>query len=57
MYVRYRTGEEELYLYRKDPYELRNVAERPQYRDTLKAMRAKARDACVPVPPGFTWTP
>ena len=57
MYVRYRTGEEELYLHSKDPYELRNFADRPQYRDTLEAMRAEARDACVPVPPGFTWTP
>lgn len=57
MYVRYSTGEEELYLYRNDPYEFTNVADHRQYRDSLKAMRALAREACVPVPPGFTWTP
>jgi N-acetylglucosamine-6-sulfatase len=57
MYVRYSTGEEELYLYKRDPFELTNVAGQSQHRETLKALRSRARNACVPVPPGFTWTP
>lgn len=57
MYVRYSTGEEELYLYNNDPFEFTNVAGLPKYHDSLRTMRANARAACVPVPPGFTWTP
>ncbi len=55
LYVRYSTGEEELYLYKRDPDERQNLADSREYADMVKAMRAKARAACVPVPPGFTW--
>jgi hypothetical protein len=57
LYVRYSTGEEELYLYKNDPFEFTNVAGLSKYRDVVRSMRANARAACVPVPPDFTWTP
>jgi N-acetylglucosamine-6-sulfatase len=55
LYVRYATGEEELYLYRSDPFERRNVAHVPAHRQVLRAMRRHARAACAPAPPGFSW--
>lgn len=52
-FVRYATGEEELYDLRLDPYELVNVeAVRPRKATGLRAL-TKAR--CQPVPPGFSW--
>lgn len=52
-YVRYATGEQELYRLGKDPYQLRNVAsKRPP---KLAQLRAVAKSLCKPVPPGFTW--
>jgi arylsulfatase A-like enzyme len=57
LYVRYANGEEELYLYKSDPLEETNVAGLAKYDEILTSMRESARQACVPVPPGFTWTP
>lgn len=52
-YVRYATGEQELYRLGKDPHQLRNVAsKRPP---KLAQLRAVAKSLCKPVPPGFTW--
>lgn len=57
LYVRYATGEEELYLYNVDPLEKQNQAANPRYADRLAAMRANAEATCSPTPPDFTWTP
>ena len=57
LFVRYATGEEELYDYRIDSRERVNRATDPAYRNVLRNLRAQARDACDPVPPGFTWQP
>jgi N-acetylglucosamine-6-sulfatase len=55
MYVRYATGEEELYSYATDPEELRNLATDPVYAGQLAAMKARAVKACRPMPPTFHW--
>jgi N-acetylglucosamine-6-sulfatase len=52
-YVRYATGEEELYDLVRDPFELRNVANVPAWRVDLLEMRERLRRLCVPAPPGF----
>ena len=56
MYVHYSTGEEEMYSYRTDPDELTNLAGNPAYAGQLSAMKARAKQACRPMPPGFTWS-
>ena len=56
MYVHYSTGEEEMYAYRSDPDELNNLAGNPAHAGQLSAMKASARQACRPMPPGFTWS-
>ena len=53
MYVRYTTGEEELYDLHADPYELRNLATDPGDRTVLERGRARLRELCSPVPPGY----
>jgi arylsulfatase A-like enzyme len=53
MYVRYTTGEEELYDLRADPYELRNLAADPTRRQVLEDRRARLHELCSPVPPGY----
>jgi N-acetylglucosamine-6-sulfatase len=55
MFARYADGTEELYDYRKDPYELRNRAGSDRYADRLRSLRRNARETCRPVPPGFIW--
>lgn len=55
VFVRYATGEEEAYDYVVDPHELRNVAADPSYADRVASARERARVACDPLPPGFTW--
>lgn len=55
MYVRWATGRTELYDYRTDPAEERNLAGLPKVKGVQQRMRAKARAACVPEPPGFSW--
>jgi arylsulfatase A-like enzyme len=53
MYVRYTTGEEELYDLNADPYELENLAADPADRPVLEDRRARLRGLCSPVPPGY----
>ena len=55
MYTQYATGEQELFHYRDDRHELRNLSEEPAHRARLKEMRAAAKAACKPVPPNFSW--
>ena len=56
LYVRYATGEEELYDYARDPHELRNVAASPVYRAIRENLFTRARASCDPSPPGFVWS-
>ena len=56
MYVRWATGEVELYDYRLDPDEQHNLAHLPSWARVRQAMKAKAMAACRPVPPHFSWT-
>ena len=53
MFVRYATGEEELYDLSADPYELENLAAVPADRHVLEGRGARLRDLCSPVPPGY----
>ena len=46
-YVRYSTGEEELYDLAPDPFELENVGRRPSMRPVLEERRARLRDALL----------
>jgi N-acetylglucosamine-6-sulfatase len=53
MFVRYATGEEELYDLARDPHQLRNVvSSRPT---KARELRNLTRSLCQPVPPGFSW--
>jgi N-acetylglucosamine-6-sulfatase len=52
-FVRYATGEEELYDLTKDPFQLENVAAtRP---NKAAELRSLTQTLCVPVPPSFSW--
>ena len=52
-FVRYATGEEELYDLGDDPWQLRNVvATRPNKANELRSL---TQSLCQPVPPGFSW--
>ena len=53
-YVQYATGEEELYNLAADPYELQNLAARPEYRQLRHTQRARLRQVCNPPPPRLT---
>jgi len=53
-YIAYRSGEEELYALKKDPYQLDNVARDRAYEPMLRRLRGKLRKLCDPPPPGFT---
>ena len=53
-YVRYSTGEEELYDLTTDPFELQNVQGDPAYADLLTSMRERLTQLCSPPPPGYT---
>lgn len=55
MFVRWSTGERELYDYRLDAGEQRNLAERPRWAVVRKAMRNQAVATCRPRPPGYRW--
>ena len=55
LYVRYSTGEEELYDYAQDPYELVNLAGDPAYAGIRDDLKRQTREACSPMPPGFAW--
>ena len=54
-YVRYATGEEELYLLTSDPYELVNRATDATQQALMASMRARARALCSPPPPGYVF--
>ena len=54
LYVKYSTGEEELYDLRSDPYQLENRAADPAYRAALEDMRTRLRALCQPPTPGVT---
>jgi arylsulfatase A-like enzyme len=54
-YVRWATGEEELYSQVSDPGQLHNLAADPAHRALVQRLRAAARRACLPQPPGFRW--
>jgi arylsulfatase A-like enzyme len=56
LFVRYATGEEELYDLRRDPYELDNLASDPGSRAELEHLRDRAMELCRPQPPGFSWS-
>jgi N-acetylglucosamine-6-sulfatase len=56
MYVRYSTGEQELYDMVADPWQLNSLQADPAYATQLQALRALAQQACVPAPPNFSWT-
>jgi N-acetylglucosamine-6-sulfatase len=55
VFVRYATGEEEFYDYRRDPWELKNAIADPAMRYQVTALRGFARENCLPRPPGFSW--
>lgn len=53
-YVQYSTGEEELYDLAADPYELENLARRPEHRQLRHTQRVRLRQICRPPPPRLT---
>ena len=55
LFVRYSTGEEELYDYTRDPHELVNVVDDSTYAAEKDALKRQTRQACSPTPPGFAW--
>jgi N-acetylglucosamine-6-sulfatase len=55
MFVQWATGERELFDYRLDPDEERNLAYRKAWRDVRQSMRRQAVEACSPEPPKFSW--
>ena len=55
MFVQWATGERELFDYRTDRHERRNRAGDPEWAKVEESMRDKARAACVPEPPHFSW--
>ncbi len=54
-YVRYSTGEEELYDMRTDRYQLENAAGSAGSSAILESMRERVQKLCVPPPPGFSF--
>ena len=55
VFIEYNGRGRELYDYRKDPYELHNRVNRPKYRVERHQLRSQAKQACSPLPPGFSW--
>lgn len=53
LFVKYQTGEEELYDLRLDPYQLRNVVKRPGRAAQRASMLNRLHTLCSPPPPGF----
>jgi hypothetical protein len=55
MFAQYASGFRELYDYRHDAQELRNLAHDRAHRARMLSLRQRARATCRPVPPGFHW--
>jgi arylsulfatase A-like enzyme len=55
LYVRYASGNRELYSYKRDPWEVNNLAGRPRWQTWQHRLRALAVKTCSPVPPEFAW--
>jgi N-acetylglucosamine-6-sulfatase len=53
-YVRYATGEEELYNMTSDPFQLENRASDPGLAAIKTAMRSRVSELCDPPPPGYS---
>lgn len=53
LYVAYRTGEEELYDLRSDPYQLHNRSDDRSRQSKLQELRRLLRRSCRPPPPGY----
>jgi arylsulfatase A-like enzyme len=53
LFVHYASGEEELYDYGDDPFELTNLASSPDSHRDVRLLRRAARSLCDPLPPGF----
>jgi hypothetical protein len=51
LYQRYKTGEEEFYTLRTDPFQLVNKVTWTGWRATVNDLRAQARARCRPLPP------
>ncbi len=54
-YVRYATGEEELYDLRRDPDQLRNVADDAAAAPIVDRLRTRSMAVCDPPDDAFTW--
>jgi arylsulfatase A-like enzyme len=54
-YVRYSTGEQELYDLERDPLELINSVRRDRYSEVLRSLRGRLKQLCRPTPPGFSF--
>jgi N-acetylglucosamine-6-sulfatase len=54
LFVKYETGEEELYDLRRDPYELQNEASNPTFRGLQRSLYERMVALCKPGPPGYT---
>ena len=55
MFAQYASGFRELYDYRRDSQELRNLAHDRAYRARMLSLRRHANATCRPTPPGFHW--
>ena len=55
MYVRYSTGEEELYDLDADPWQLTSLHAAPAYAAQMQALHDLTVQICSPAPPGYTW--
>ncbi|MEX1046281.1 MAG: sulfatase [Actinomycetota bacterium] len=56
LYVRWRSGEEELYNLNRDPYELNNlIADSDRRNNNLRSKRRRLKELCTPPPPGYPY--
>jgi N-acetylglucosamine-6-sulfatase len=55
MYVRYATGEEELYDLDADPWQLSSLDKNPAYEAQRLALHDLTQQICSPTPPGYSW--